>query len=349
MRRGNAATLTAVVITAALVPTGAASPASARTQSDRHGRPGAVSMTTIGARANGVERRLVNPLLSVTRSPAAPGKRQRVCSRDGLFESSAARRRWRLVRTSRLSCVSLHARERRTFVIGAEFRGLDTGILYGTLMTLTWHTASGRLLGTASVDVERKRDYWCLAPLTGCAVAANAAGSYGVSFSTPAPPPATPTQPPAPPVAALTYPAPGSSHPGGSSSAGAVFFDGTIRAGQVSCAVEGGLLTVGGPGFEDARRARHAATDYYRDTLWYWDTATGVWRQLATGATRNAPRPSGSWSDLVTGVAANPVTYTVAAGFHYAVTQDIIDGYSDLPYTLAAPLATDATTFSCQA
>lgn len=349
MRRRTVATLAVSVCVAFLVPTGLAAPASASTQHDRRGQPGTVKPSTIVARANGVERRLSDPVLLVSRSKAAPGQRQRVCSRDGLFRGAPATRSWRLVRTTRQSCITMRAHERRTIAIGRRFGGLATGVLYGTDMLITWRTLSGRLLGAVTVDFGQRRDYSCLAPLTGCAVTPNAAGAYGVSFSTPAAPPATPTQPPAPPVAAPTYPSPGASFPGGQSSAGAIFFTGRIRSGQVSCPVEGGSLTVTGPTFEDARRASHPATDYYRDTLWYWDTATGIWRQLALGATRNAPRASGVWADLGTGGSANPVTYTVTTGFFYAVTQDIIDGWSDLAYTLAAPLATDPAVFSCHA
>jgi hypothetical protein len=349
MRRPTVVTLVVSVCLAALVPTSLAAPASASTLHGRHGQPGTVKSTTIVARANGIERRLSDPVLIVSRSKAAPGKRQRVCSRDALFRGTPTTAAWRLVRAGRLSCITLGAHERRTIAIGARFGGLAIGVLYGTDMRITWRTLGGHLLGAVTVDFGQRRDYSCLAPLTGCAVMPNATGAHGVLFSAPAAPPATPTQPPAPPVEAPTYPSPGGSFPGGESSAPGVFFNGTIRSGQIACPVEGGSLTVSGPTIADGRRASHPATDYYRDTLWYWSTATGTWRQLATGATRNAPRASGVWTDLATGGAANPVTYTVATGFYYAVTQDIIDGWSDLDYTLAAPMTTDPTAFNCHA
>jgi hypothetical protein len=349
MRRRTIATLVGSMCVAVLVSTSLAAPASAASLHGRRGHPGTVNSSDIVARANGVERRLSDPVLVVSRSKAAPGKRQRVCSRDGLWQGAPTKVVLRLVHTSRQSCLTLRAHERRTIAIGARFGGLAMGVLYRTDMRITWRTLGGHLLGAVTVDFDQRRDYSCLAPLTGCAVTTNAVGARGVLFSTPAAPPATPTQPPAPPVAAPTYPSPGTSFPGGKSSAEGIFFDGTIRSGQVSCPVEGGSLTVTGPTIEDAQRSSHQATDYYRDTLWYWDTGTGSWRQLATGATRNAPRASGVWTDLVTGGAANPVTYTVATGFYYAVTQDIIDGVSDLDYTLAAPLATDPAAFNCHA
>ena len=73
MRRRTVATLAVSVCVAVLVPTGLAAPASASTQHDRRGQPGTVKPSTIVARANGVERRLSDPVLLVSVPPSSRG------------------------------------------------------------------------------------------------------------------------------------------------------------------------------------------------------------------------------------------------------------------------------------
>ena len=342
MNRGAAAVL-AAVLGVALLPAGDAEPAGRRGDAAQlSGRPGAVD--AVGpVYANGLDVSLLNPGLEVRQSPRRPGRYQRVCARSRLFQGRTADQAgtspWTPVSTSSPRCRGIAAAQSRTFLPGALFTGLGRGKVYATDTVVTWRARSGRVLARLLVDFGQARDYSCLA-LGGCDVRKHRTSSFGVVFSAPPAPP--PVNPPPPPPSA-PFPHPGSALPGGHPISSDTSLGYWVTSGNFFCGT--GSISVVHP--ETAPQLAPGVVDYYRDNLWWWDTTAGTWQFWTSGRIRTRVR-GGGWTDLQSGQAAEgPSVYALGAGLHYAVTQQFVDGYSNVVHHVTTSNLTDPGQVNC--